>query len=74
MKLTNTKINAIVEADPRGGYSAYVPSMPGCITEGESLAELEVNLRDAATGWAKANKNVKIINLDSFVMPFSLAY
>lgn len=28
-------------------YSAYVPDLPGCISTGETLAETEVNIKEA---------------------------
>jgi predicted RNase H-like HicB family nuclease len=30
-----------------GGYVAFVPSLPGCHTQGESLEETERNVREA---------------------------
>jgi len=30
-----------------GGYSVIVPALPGCNTQGETLAEAEANARDA---------------------------
>jgi predicted RNase H-like HicB family nuclease len=34
-----------------GGYSAEVPALPGCYTQGETLEEVQANLREAAQGW-----------------------
>jgi predicted RNase H-like HicB family nuclease len=42
---------AIVRAEPEGGYSASIPALPGCHTQGETLDEVRANLRDAAEGW-----------------------
>lgn len=33
-----------------GGYWAEVVNMPGCITEGDTLEELEINLQEAIEG------------------------
>ncbi|OHA01084.1 MAG: hypothetical protein A3C11_01150 [Candidatus Sungbacteria bacterium RIFCSPHIGHO2_02_FULL_49_12] len=30
-----------------GGYVAYVPTLPGCHTQGETLEEAEKNIREA---------------------------
>ena len=38
---------AIIEACEEGGYSAYVPSLPGCVSEGESYEECLANIREA---------------------------
>jgi predicted RNase H-like HicB family nuclease len=43
---------AIVRAEPdAGGYSASIPALPGCHTQGETLDEVRANLREAAEGW-----------------------
>ena len=35
----------IEQAD--GNYSAYVPDLPGCVTTGQSVTEVEINIREA---------------------------
>jgi predicted RNase H-like HicB family nuclease len=45
-------LTALVYAEPEaGGYSAEVPALPGCYTQGETLEEVRANLREAAEGW-----------------------
>jgi predicted RNase H-like HicB family nuclease len=45
-------LTAIVRAEPdAGGYSASIPALPGCHTQGETLDEVRANLREAAEGW-----------------------
>ena len=45
-------VTAIVRAEPEvGGYSASIPALPGCHTQGETLDEVRANLREAAEGW-----------------------
>ena len=52
------KIKAIVHQAVEGGYWAEVPALPGCITEGDTIEELENNLKDAIEGWLEvANDN-----------------
>jgi predicted RNase H-like HicB family nuclease len=48
-------LTAIVRSEDEGGYSAEVPALPGCFTEGDTLDELRDNLREAADGWLKAH-------------------
>ena len=38
---------AIVIEKAQGNYSAYVPDLPGCITTGKTLAEVEKNMTEA---------------------------
>ena len=42
---------AILRPEETGGYSASIPALPGCHTQGESLEEVRSNLREAAEGW-----------------------
>jgi predicted RNase H-like HicB family nuclease len=44
-------LTAVVRPEPDGGYSAEVPALPGCHTEGDTLDEVRANLREAAEGW-----------------------
>lgn len=51
VQLTVT-ITALVHPEAEaGGYSAEVPALPGCYTEGETLDEVRTNLREAIEGW-----------------------
>jgi predicted RNase H-like HicB family nuclease len=41
---------AIVHREESGGFWAEVPVIPGCATQGETMEELEMNLREAIEG------------------------
>jgi len=41
------KFNVIFEESDEGGYKVYVPSLPGCISEGDSEAEALKNIQEA---------------------------
>lgn len=52
------KLKAIVHSAEEGDYWAEVPALPGCITEGDTIEEIESNLKDAIEGWLEvANEN-----------------
>jgi predicted RNase H-like HicB family nuclease len=38
---------AVIIEQAEGNYSAYVPDLPGCITTGATLEEIELNIREA---------------------------
>jgi predicted RNase H-like HicB family nuclease len=38
---------AVIIEQAEGNYSAYVPDLPGCITTGASIEEIELNIREA---------------------------
>ncbi len=41
------RFRVILEPSNEGGYTIYVPSLPGCISEGETIEEALVNIREA---------------------------
>ena len=45
------KIRVVVHDAEEGGYRAEVPSIPGCVTEGDSFEELLRNLDEAIEGY-----------------------
>ncbi len=38
---------AVIIEKAKGNYSGYVPDLPGCVATGQSVAEVERELRDA---------------------------
>ena len=44
------EIEIKVHVAEEGGYWAEVPSIPGCVTEGDTIAELAANLQEAVDG------------------------
>jgi predicted RNase H-like HicB family nuclease len=49
-------LKAIIHEAEEGGYWAEVPSLPGCVTQGETMEELNANLREAIEGWLAAGE------------------
>lgn len=47
MKDTVLKYDVIFEEQPEGGYTVTVPSLPGCISEGDTFEEAKTNIADA---------------------------
>lgn len=41
------RIKVMLEASEDGGYTVYVPSLPGCISEGDTVEEALQNIREA---------------------------
>ena len=40
------KVKVVLETSEEGGFTVYVPSLPGCISEGETEEEALVNIRE----------------------------
>ena len=41
------KLKVILEPSDDGGFTAVVPSLPGCISEGDTRDEALINIREA---------------------------
>jgi len=41
------KLKIVLEPSDEGGYTVYVPSLPGCISEGDSKEEAVENIKEA---------------------------
>ena len=41
------RLKIILEPSEEGGYTAIVPSLPGCISEGDTKEEALKNIREA---------------------------
>ena len=41
------KLQIILEPSDEGGFTAYVPSLPGCISEGNTKEEAVKNIKEA---------------------------
>lgn len=50
------KYTVVFEPAEEGGYVAYVPALPGCVTEGDTLEEAMEMVRDAISGYIASLK------------------
>ena len=41
------KLKVVLEPSDEGGFTAYVPALPGCISEGDTAEEAMANVREA---------------------------
>ena len=49
--------NVIFQAEDGGGFSVYVPDLPGCISEGETFEEAQKNIKEAIELYLESNDN-----------------
>jgi len=49
------KLKVVVHEAEEGGYWAEVPSIPGCVTQGENFDELLSNIYEAVEGCLSVN-------------------
>ncbi len=43
----NIKLKVVLEPSDEDGFTVYVPSLPGCVSEGENEEEALQNIREA---------------------------
>jgi len=50
------RFQVVLEPSGEGGYTVYVPSLPGCISEGDTVEDAPANIRvtTQASGWNRA--------------------
>ncbi len=41
------RFQVVLEPSDEGGYTVYVPSLPGCISEGDTVEDALANIREA---------------------------
>ena len=40
-------IKVVIEPQEEGGYTVFVPTLPGCVSQGETTEEAIANIREA---------------------------
>ena len=82
MKQTKYHYNLIFRPEPEGGFTVFVPSLPGCISYGKNLEEAREMILDAIDGYIKSlrkhkesipNDDKSFISSLDFDLPFSYA-
>jgi len=54
------KVKVILEKQEEGGYTAYIPSLPGCVSQGETKEEALKNIKEAIELYLEADVNEMI--------------
>ena len=45
------RLQVVIEEDDAGYYVAEVPALPGCFSQGKTIAEVKTNIKEAIVGW-----------------------
>jgi predicted RNase H-like HicB family nuclease len=62
------KLKVIIHKAEEGGFWAEVPSIPGCMTQGETMPDLMLNLSDAVEGCLSIDMNNIVLGKTDTVM------
>lgn len=66
------RIKVLLEASDDGGYTVYVPSLPGCISEGETTEEALTNIKEAIELYLEPVEDDWVLNEDVAVEEIEL--
>ena len=50
----------IIHNAEEGGYWAEVTGMPGCYSQGETIAEVKANIHEAAMAWMESQLSMAV--------------
>ncbi len=56
----NMKFNVVLESADEGGYTVFVPSLPGCISEGDTKAEALKNIIEAIELYLEPEDDIQV--------------
>jgi len=51
------EIKILLEEQDEGGYTVYVPSLEGCVSQGETIEEALKNIKEAIELYLETNDN-----------------
>lgn len=55
------EVKVILEEQEEGGYTIYVPALPGCISQGETRTEALENIKEALELYLSADIDETIL-------------
>ncbi len=66
------RFKVVLQASDEGGYTVYVPSLPGCISEGETVEEALRNIQEAIELYLEPVKDDLIMDENTLVHEIEL--
>lgn len=73
MKQKVFEYNAIFQKEKEGGFSVWIPALPGCTSQGETFEEAINNIKEAITLYLEDQKEIEEDNArNQFMVPISV--
>ena len=66
------KLKAIIHKADEGGFWAEVPALPGCVTQAETLPELQTNIKEAIEGWLSVDDDQQESRADDQIVEIAV--
>jgi predicted RNase H-like HicB family nuclease len=77
MKHKVLEYNAIFQEESEGGFSVWIPSLPGCASQGETFEEALENIKEAITLYLDDEKDAQEDAADTrkqFMVPITITH
>ena len=66
------KLKVVLEPSDEGGYTAIVPSLPGCVSEGNTREEALSNIREAITLYLEPDEEDQVYSKDAEMLEIAI--
>ena len=66
------KLKVVLEASDEGGYTVYVPSLPGCTNEGDTREEAPANIKEAIKLYLEPTEDDRVPDEKSEVLELAV--
>ena len=66
------KLKVVIHEAEEGGYWAEVPSVPGCVTQGDSFDELLSNIYEAVEGCLSVDVKDIVVSKNDKIMEIAV--
>ncbi len=66
------KLKVVLEPSDEGGYTVCVPSLPGCISEGDTKEEALANIKEAIELYMEPVEDDFIVSPDTEIMEITV--
>jgi predicted RNase H-like HicB family nuclease len=66
------RLKIVLEPSEEGGYTAVVPSLPGCISEGDSREEALTNIKEAIELYLEPVDDDQVVPANSEVIELAV--
>lgn len=77
MKQKVLQYDAVFEKEADGGYSVWIPDLPGCASQGNNLEEAMKNIKEAIKLYLEDAENDEIdegkVHKDRFIVPIQVS-
>lgn len=72
MKAKVLEYNTIFQKEPTGGYSVWVPSLPGCTSQGDTFEEATENIQVAIQLYIEDSSDIQSDSKEQLFVPVSV--